>query len=115
MGAMSRAKGRTAEREVELALQAAGFQCDRNLGGRTQVSGDIAVHQPPLAIEVRRRETLQIVKWSREHEASTPDTHVPVLVYRPSREPWRASLRLDDFCSLIASDEPLPVALREAA
>lgn len=111
----SRNKGRTGERAVELILQDHGFQTERAIGGRTQVSGDIAVHQPPLAIEVRRRETLQIVKWSREHEASTPDTHIPVLVWRPSREPWRVSCRLDDFCSLIGPDAPLPVALREAA
>lgn len=101
MGAMSRRKGVSAERAVETILQAAGLQTERALGGRTQVSGDIAVHQPRLAIEVRRRETLQIVKWSREHESSTPETHVPVLVWRPSREPWRASLLLEDFCSLV--------------
>lgn len=97
----SRNKGRNAEREVELILQAAGFSTDRNIGGRTQVSGDIAVHHPPLAVEVRRRETLSLSQWSRDHEASTPDHFTPAIVYRRSREPWRISLRLDDFLALL--------------
>lgn len=97
----SRNKGRRAERDVEVLLQGHGFQVERNLGGRVQVAGDIAVHDPPLAVEVRRREQLQIVKWSREHEASTPQSHRPLLVYRTNGEPWRVSLRLEDFCELV--------------
>lgn len=105
MGKMSRTKGRTAEREVELLLQAAGLHTDRNLGGRTQVSGDIAVNEPALAIEVRRRESLSLSSWSAEHEAMTPSHLLPAVVYRRSREPWRISLRLTDFLDLIATDK----------
>lgn len=99
MGAMSRSKGRSAEREVELAIQRAGFSTDRNIGGRQQVAGDIATEG--LAIEVRRRERLDVPAWCRVHEAGTPDHLTPVVVYRRSREPWRVSLTLDDFLDLL--------------
>lgn len=99
MGKMSRTKGRTAEREVELLIQAAGFSTDRNIGGREQVAGDIATEG--LAIEVRRRERLDVPNWCRIHEASTPDHLTPVVVYRRSREPWRVSLTLTDFLDLL--------------
>lgn len=110
----SRNKGRTAERAVELILQRHGLQTERALGGRIQTSGDIVVHDPALAIEVRRREQLRIVEWCRTHEESTPPSHVPVLVFRPNREPWRVSLRLDDFCSLLGDGADV-VPLREVA
>lgn len=129
MGSMSRRKGRDSEREVERILRDAGFSTDRNIGGRNQVSGDIAARVPDdcwtgqvprvvcsrggigcpkphstaisLAIEVRRRETLSLSQWSRDHEASTPDHFTPAIVYRRSREPWRISLRLDQFLDLL--------------
>lgn len=100
----SRNKGRNAEREVERILQDAGLQTDRNLSGREQVAGDIVVYMGDiLAIEVRRRETLSIDKWSRDHEESTPDDFIPAVVYRRSRAPWRISLRLDDFLALVTN------------
>ncbi len=110
----SRRKGTHGEREVELLLQQYGLQTERTLGGRIQLSGDILVHDPALAIEVRRREQLRIVEWCRTHEESTPPSHVPVLVFRPNREPWRVSLRLDDFCSLLGDGAEV-VPLREVA
>lgn len=97
----SRNKGRNAEAEAEKILRTHGFQTERNLGGRVQVAGDIAIYEPSLAVEVRRREQLQVVKWCREHEASTPPSHTPVLVFRPNREPWRVALLLEDFARLV--------------
>lgn len=99
MSAMSRRKGRTAEREAERIFQAAGFSTDRNLGGRKQIAGDIAVEG--LAVEVRRREKLSIERWCREHEAETPEHLTPVVVWRRSGEPWRVSLTLDDLIELL--------------
>lgn len=95
----SRNKGRTAEREVELAFQAAGFSTDRNLGGRQQVAGDIATEG--LAIEVRRRETLSVEPWCRAHEAETPEHLTPCVVFRKSHQPWRVALTLEDFLGLL--------------
>ena len=98
-GRGSRTKGRSAEREVELRFQDAGFTTERALSGRRQIAGDINV--AGLALEVRRRETLSIDAWSRDHEAETPEHLTPIVVWRKSREPWRVCLTLDDFLDLL--------------
>lgn len=98
-GRGSRTKGRSAEREVELRFQDAGFTTERALSGRRQIAGDINV--AGLALEVRRRETLSIDAWSRDHEDETPDHLTPVVVYRRSRAPWRCSLLLEDLIDLL--------------
>ncbi len=95
----SRNKGRSAERAVELEFQAAGFSTERNLGGRVQVAGDIAVEG--LAVEVRRRETLSPERWCSEHEQATPAHLTPILVSRTSRNPWRVTCLLSDFLELL--------------
>lgn len=106
----SRNKGRTAEREVELILQAAGLQTERAIGGRTQVSGDIAARADgvSLAIEVRRRERLLIPSWCEAHERSTPGGSIPVLVWRANRMPWRAALLLDDLLTVTPKEKREP-------
>lgn len=102
MSKMSRTKGRTAEREVERLFQDAGFHCDRNIGGRHQVSGDIQVTaSPDLAVEVRRRESLRVEAWLAEHRESTPSHLLPVLITRTSRNPWTVCLALSDFLTLL--------------
>lgn len=105
MGAGSRIKGRNAEAQVEAIFRDAGFTCDRNIGGRHQVSGDIAVADPRLAIEVRRRERLLIPSWCNDHESACPDGVVPIVAWRANRMPWRVSLKLDDLLTLIGTDK----------
>lgn len=107
MGAHSRNKGRNAERAVEVELQTAGFDTDRNLGGRNQVSGDIAAELGDirLAVEVRRRESLSVERWLREHRDSCPAHLTPLLVTRTSRNPWMAVLTLEDFLNLLSERE----------
>lgn len=99
MGASQRMKGRRAEREVELRFQDAGFPTDRNIGGRKQLAGDLAVSG--LAIEVRRREKLNVDTWARDHEDETPDHLTPVVVWRKSNAPWRCTLLLEDLIDLL--------------
>lgn len=95
----SRAKGRTAERAVELEFQGAGLSTERALSGRTQVHGDIL--SEGLAVEVRNRQRIEIVKWSAEHELGCPNHLTPVVVYRCNHQPWRASLLLSDLLDLV--------------
>lgn len=106
----SRAKGQAGEREVERIFTEAGFICDRNIGGRTQVSGDIAARADgvSLAIEVRRRERLLIPSWCEAHERSTPGGSIPVLVWRANRMPWRAALLLDDLLTVTPKEKREP-------
>lgn len=95
----SRRKGRAAERELESLIATRGIEVDRSLGGWHQPYGDIRI--PGTAIECRRRERVEIVKWSREHEAQVPGHLIPALAYRTNGEPWRVSLPLDDFLDLV--------------
>ena len=99
MGKASRDKGKRGEREVAQLLKDRGIHHDRTLDGRNQVHGDILLSD--MALEVRRREQVSIVKWSREHEAEVPDHLIAAVVYRTNGEPWRISLPLDDFLSII--------------
>lgn len=94
----SRNKGRNAERDLEKKIEVRGIEVDRNLGGRIQKYGDMRI--PGVAIECRRRETVSITKWSREHEADTPEHLIPAVAYRVSGEPWRVSIPLEDFLDL---------------
>lgn len=94
----SRRKGRSAERELETLIAARGIEVDRSLGGRHQPYGDIRI--PGTAIECRRRERVEIVRWSRDHETQTPDHLTPAVAYRTNGEPWRVSLLVEDFLDL---------------
>lgn len=95
----SRRKGVTSERAVELLLKEAGLSTERALSGRTQVHGDILCEG--MAIEVRNREKLSLVRWSAEHELACPPSLTPVVIYKSNRQPWRASLLLADFTDLL--------------
>jgi len=95
----SRNKGRSAERDVELVLQAAGLSTERALSGRTQVHGDIL--SEGMAIEVRNRQRIEIVKWAAEHELGCPPHLTPVLIWKTNRQPWRANCLLSDFVDLL--------------
>ena len=99
MSVHSRNKGRRAEREVELLAIERGLVCDRNLGGRRQPAGDVSL--PGVALEVRRRNRVRLVEWSREHEERVPEHLTPAVAYRPDGEPWRVSLPLADYLDLL--------------
>lgn len=99
MAKASRDKGKRGEREFSKALEGRGISHDRLLDGRHQVHGDVLAGE--LAIEVRRRERIEIVKWCRDHEAEVPAHLIPVVAFRPNEEPWRVTLTLDDFLDLL--------------
>ena len=98
----SRAKGAAAEREVIGILRAAGWpQARRSSDGRAQVErGDIVRGPAGFHLEVKRRERVHIVEWSRQAEGEAHPTDRPVVMWRPSREPWRVSMLLDDWMPL---------------
>lgn len=98
MSGLSRNKGKAGERELGHLLTEAGLSYLREQDGRTQ-GADFAVG--PLRIEARRRNQLRIVAWSKEIEDKTPDHLVPVLAYRPDREPWRVSMLATDWAELV--------------
>ena len=105
MGAMSRRKGATGEREVASLFRAAGFPCDRtpNSGGLF-IPGDVT-GVDGLHVEVKRAERISILEWCRQAERDAllaPEAlPTPLVVFRSSREPWRACLPLSDFLTLL--------------
>jgi hypothetical protein len=42
----------------------------------------------PVAIEVKRQETLQLPNWIRQAKSQASEHQVPVLAYRRNREDW---------------------------
>lgn len=91
----SRNKGREAERQVGLMLERYKLPYLRPQNGRLQ-DCDFVIDRR-FAGEVKRREKLALVQYHRELEAKTPGHLTPIVIWRPSREPWRVSLLADDF------------------
>jgi hypothetical protein len=100
---MSRTKGKVGELEVCRILRDHGLPAQRTapLQAATATSDADVLSLPGYFLEVRRRERVSIVQWSREAEAAAPTGDAPVVLYRPSREPWRASLLLADLIPLL--------------
>lgn len=104
MGKAARAKGGSAEREVVTILKARGHAVRRSAysGMMAHEKGDI-VGLAGYHLEVKRCEKLKLPEWTRQAESGATDAEVPVVVYRASREPWRVSMPLDAFLSLLES------------
>ncbi len=88
--------------EVAKLAQAHGFRAQRV--APLQCAGtddpDVKVDIEGTWLEVKRRETLAIEAWSVEAEQTCPEGMSAVVVYRRSRQPWRASMLLEDFLLL---------------
>ena len=99
MSKAQRDKGVRGEREVRQRFELSGFE-PRGLedtGDHLVVcSGGLTLH-----IESKRQEVIRIGEWSRQAEAEAPQGTMPIVAYRRSREPWRVSMRLDDFLLLL--------------
>ena len=103
MGASQRRKGATAEREVAAILSdELGFVVKRQLGQARDGGDDIRIGR--WRLEVKRRETLAMDAWSAQVESCAELGERPAVVYRRSGQPWRISMRLDDFIPLLRED-----------
>jgi Holliday junction resolvase len=91
MAIHSRNKGANAEREVRDIVRAAGFECirDGQIYDDDDPNDDLAHNIPGVHIEVKRRETLAIPAWCRQAEDDARG-RVPWVVFRQSKQPWRA-------------------------
>lgn len=103
MGAYQRNKGKTAEVEVyhwlnETVASVVGpgkwFQRNQN---QTASSGSDLSNPFRLSIEIKRHETLSInTWWAQCLRSAKAEFGVPVLLYRQSRQPWRAVVEIKD-------------------
>jgi Holliday junction resolvase len=100
---MSRTKGATAEREVVQIIREHGWQqATRTSDGRRQFGrGDVAGGPAGVHIEVKRQEKLNVPAAFRQIESDADVHDVPVLVHRPSRQQWMATLPLDELLALL--------------
>ena len=91
MGAASRNKGKTGEREFLNALQKLldlPHRIPRNLNQSDQGGAD-CVALPGIAIEIKRREALSRREWWKQALSQAEAIEAsPVLAYRQNRKEW---------------------------
>lgn len=107
MGAASRRKGVTGERDVASLWERHGF----TVRGLEAAGDHLIVSQPrvfqphrnPLTLhsEVKRCETARPWAWMAQAEAEAPPSVVPVVAFRRSRSKWYAMIGLDDLARLL--------------
>jgi len=109
MSASQRLKGKRGELEVVHLLRDAGWpEARRTSDGREQRQrGDIANGPVGVHFECKFVERLNVPKALAQVEADANPWDIPVLVHRPSRHEWKATLPLDELLALLK--------LREAA
>lgn len=93
MSAANRTKGQRAEREVCAMLsEELGIKVQRNVD-QARAGGADCVEIRGFAIEVKRREALSRPSWWAQTVKQADALGLePLLLYRRSREPWRAML-----------------------
>lgn len=103
MSKANRRKGADAELEIAQILRDAGWNdARRTSDGRAQSTrGDIANGPEGVHIEVKRQEALNVPKALRQIEADANPLDIPVLIHRPSRQEWMATLPLDELLPLL--------------
>lgn len=84
-----RVKGRRAEREVALILEAHGFTVRGLEGGGDHVA---VGHGVTLHVEVKRQERGFRTAWAAQARDEAPPGSLPVVIYRRSRAPWTVAV-----------------------
>lgn len=104
---MSRTKGAAGELEVVHLLQDHGWIAARRThDGREQaMRGDIANGPEGVHLEVKRVERLNLTAALNQAADDAPAAAIPVVVHRSSRQPWLATLPLDELLPLLRLKE----------
>lgn len=103
MSARERNKGARGELEIVHILHAHGWKnARRTHDGREQKArGDIANGPEGVHLEVKRQEKLNVPKAVAQAAADANPLLIPVVVHRPSRAEWMATLPLDELLPLL--------------
>ena len=101
MSRSTREKGLRGEREVATLLREYGLVVARvpNSGG-LDVKGDLT-GVAGYHFEVKRQEIARFPLWLRQARAEC-NGDVPVVIWRPSRSEWTATLPLDALAALLS-------------
>lgn len=100
MSRASRNKGKLGEREVRDALRRHGFDARRGLAAAREP--DLVHSVPGVHLEVKRRETYELDAWIAQATQDSSELE-PIVVFRKSRQPWRAVVNLDFLLGLLAT------------
>jgi Holliday junction resolvase len=103
MSARERAKGARGELEIVHLLHDHGWKnARRTSDGRGQATrGDITNGPAGVHIEVKRVERVNIPAALRQAENDSNTHDIPVVVHRPSRMEWMATLPFNDLLELL--------------
>ena len=108
MGGFSRSKGKRAEGEVRILLQAVVNRVWRSMGRapdddsrprlqrntlQSDAGGVDIVGLEFIALEVKFREALSVPSWWKQTVAQCKPHQTAVLFYRKSRQPWTILLQ----------------------
>ncbi len=107
MSLTERRKGAAAERETIALIREAGWpHARRTSDGRGQVGrGDVAGGPVGVHIEVKRQERLNVPAALTQVRSDADPLDIPVLIHRPSRSEWMATLPLSDLLPLLVLRE----------
>jgi hypothetical protein len=97
-----REKGADAEREIVRLLRAEGWHyAGRTSDGRKQNGRSDILNGPQgCALEIKRHERLNVPQAFDQLTADAGDLR-PILIHRPSRHEWMATLPLADLLPLL--------------
>lgn len=107
MSKTQRTKGAAGEREVIRIFREHGWpNAERTSNGRVQHGrNDVANGPEGCAVEVKRQERLNLAPALDQLARDSDPLDVPILVHRPSRHAWMATLPLEDLLPLLALRE----------
>lgn len=107
MSASQRLKGAKAEREIVQILHRHGWGfAERTSNGRDQSArGDIAHGPAGVHLEIKRQEALSVPKAIDQAIRDANALDIPIVIHRPSRHPWYATLPLEELLPLLALRE----------
>lgn len=107
MSARERAKGARGERQIVALLREHGWpNARRTHDGRDQAGrGDVANGPAGCHLEVKLVERLNVPKAVSQAINDAAPTDIPIVVHRPSRAPWMATLPFDELLALLALRE----------
>lgn len=103
MSKAARDKGAAAEREIVQILKAAGWWTARRTHDGRNQNGRGDIHGGPAGchLEIKRQERLNVPAAIKQAIDDARPIDVPIVIHRPSRHDWYATLPLDELLTLL--------------
>ena len=103
---MSRQKGKRGEREAAAEwerLFRVSMRRSQQYAGSPEAGSQDIIGQKGVAIEVKRREKLNVASAIDQIVEDAPEGDVPLVLHRANSRPWLCTVRLDDLPQLVAT------------